>query len=161
MAKRVARSSRTRPLSLVAAAGATPPVAVRLVRPTRGLGAAVRFYVEGVGLAVHLRYEEDDGLAGVVLGPPGAAAVLELAEGDARGRRRWRVTPDEVLVLHLPPDALAAARARLAALGAPEAEAPTDYWSANGHTYVDPDGYRVVLCGPLAAAGAPERPPSG
>lgn len=160
MAKRVARSSRTRPLSLVGSPALAYRAGVRLVRPTRDLATAVRFYTEGLGLVVHLRYEEDDGLRGVVLGPPGAAAVLEVAAAATGGRPRWRVTPDEVLVLHLPASALAAAQRRLAALGAPEAEGPTAFWAAHGHTYVDPDGYRVVLCGDESSGAAPP-PTSG
>ena len=37
------------------------------------------------------------------------------------------------------------AGARLTAAGVPRVASPNPYWNRTGQTYLDPDGYRVVI----------------
>jgi hypothetical protein len=125
-----------------------PVVQVRVARPTGRLGELIKFYCEGVGLAVIGSFEGHAGYSGVMLGLPGHAYHLEFTEHEAaRGGAPFPPpTADNLLVLYIP-DAAAVGRiaGRLAALGYPAIAAENPYWDARGVTVADPDGWRVVL----------------
>ena len=118
---------------------------LRVARPTDDLETVVRFYRDGLGLAVLTSFQDHDGFDGVMLGHPGAPWHLEFTT--RHGHRAGRApTPDNLLVLYLPDRAeWLAARARLEAAGHSPVPAFNPYWDRLGRTYEDPDGYRVVL----------------
>lgn len=122
-----------------------PVSQVRIARPTDRLDDVVAFYRDGLGLAEIGSFRGHAGYDGVMLGLPGAGYHLEFTrhEQDSPG-----VAPskDNLLVLYLPePGAVEAVAARLESRGHQSVEPENPYWRANGVTFEDPDGWRVVL----------------
>jgi catechol 2,3-dioxygenase-like lactoylglutathione lyase family enzyme len=118
---------------------------LRVARPTDHLEAVVEFYRDGLGLEVLDRFTGHDGFDGVMLGPPGGAYHLEFTRkaGHVAGRAP---TEDNLLVFYLPDrHEWARAVARLEQAGHRPVPAFNPYWDRSGRTFVDPDGYRVVL----------------
>ena len=122
-----------------------PVVQVRVARPTDRLAEVVGFYRDALGLPQLGSFEGHDGYDGVMLGLPGRGYHLEFTS-HAAGSPCPAPTRDNLLVLYVE-DAAALARtlARLAALGHHPVEPENPYWAARGHTFEDPDGWRVVL----------------
>lgn len=123
----------------------TPVPHLRVARPTDNLEALLRFYEQGLGLAVLYRFEDHDGFDGVMLGGAGAPYHFEFTtkHGHAVGRAP---TPDNLLVFYLPEAARwHAAVQRLKDAGFDPVPAFNPYWDRAGVTFEDPDGYRVVL----------------
>ena len=118
---------------------------LRVARPADNLDAVLRFYRDGLGLAVIACFEDHDGFDGVMLGFPGAAYHLEFT--------RHRVAPairtpteDNLLVYYLPDRGeWEAVVARMVDAGHRSVPSLNPYWDRDGITFEDPDGYRVVL----------------
>jgi catechol 2,3-dioxygenase-like lactoylglutathione lyase family enzyme len=118
---------------------------LRVARPTDRLDEVVRFYTDGVGLAVLGSFEDHDGFDGVMIGAPGGPYHLEFTRqrDHTAGRAPGQ---DNLLVFYLPDEAeWRAAVARMAAAGYPPVPSFNPYWDRAGCTFEDPDGYRVVL----------------
>jgi catechol 2,3-dioxygenase-like lactoylglutathione lyase family enzyme len=144
---------------------------VRLVRPTRDLAAAERFYVQGLGLKVLFRHsapiaaaDKQQGAGGaahrgelkydmLMLGFPRAAWHIELVwepSGAARPKEAPRFpvptpTEEDLLVLYLDGSVDAAVIENLAAAGGRRVKPLNPYWDRWGVMLEDPDGYRLVL----------------
>lgn len=118
---------------------------LRVARPTNDLAALVHFYCEGLGLKRLAGFAAHQGFDGVMLGYPGAPYHLEFTREDGQTVAP-APTAEHLLVFYFP-DAAAwqAATARLAAAGYAAVPAHNPYWDAQGRTFQDPDGYRVVL----------------
>ena len=117
-------------------------VAVRIARPTADLARSVGFYRDVVGLPVMGGFDDHDGYDGVFLALPGGAE-LELTAGPARPGPG---TDEDLLVLYVgTPGELAAMAARIEAAGASAVVSPNPYWERWGRTFLDPDGYRLVV----------------
>ena len=114
---------------------------VRFARHTERLEEIVRFYGEGLALPELGRFEGHEGYDGVFFALPGTDAHLEFTSGGQHGAPEPH--PETMLVLYLG-DAQAVEEIRLRA-GAEPVEAANPYWTKNGVTLVDPDGFRVVL----------------
>ena len=126
-----------------------PIAAMRVARPTTDLARIRAFYEDAVGLSVLWTFEDHDGFDGVIFAIHGELAQLEIVQtphGTAP-----RPTAEDVLVLYLAsPSTVAEMGDRLLAHGAtavPDDDAALNpYWPANGAvTFVDPDGYRLVI----------------
>jgi catechol 2,3-dioxygenase-like lactoylglutathione lyase family enzyme len=118
---------------------------LRIARPTDDLDAVIRFYRNGLGLAVLFRFEGHDGFDGVMLGQEGAPYHLEFTRahdhtaGDAP-------TAESLLVFYLPDRReWEAAAQSMRDAGFEPVPAFNPYWDRNGLTFEDPDGYRIVL----------------
>ncbi|MDH6463894.1 catechol 2,3-dioxygenase-like lactoylglutathione lyase family enzyme [Micromonospora sp. A200] len=118
---------------------------LRIARPSRDLGAAERFWVDGLGLSVLYRGEA----AGpgehdlVMLGWPDAAWHLELVGGEHLAVAP-RPTEEDLFVLYLAGPVEADLVTRLERAGGTRVSAGP-YWDRWGVTVADPDGYRLVL----------------
>ncbi len=121
------------------------PTVVRFARPTDRLGEVVTFWRDAVGLAELGGFVDHDGVDGVMLGPPGAAWHLEFTR--TRGHHVGDApTSDHLVVIYLDDEAaFAAAVSRIESHGHRAVPSQNPYWDRRGRTYVDPDGYRVVL----------------
>jgi catechol 2,3-dioxygenase-like lactoylglutathione lyase family enzyme len=117
----------------------------RVARPSRDLDASTDFYTRALGFQVLAAFTDHAGFDGVVLGRDDWPYHLELT------RRRVdpvvpRPTEEDLLVFYLPDrsqwDALVR---RVRELGAAEVSSSNPYWNERGQTFVDPDGYRIVL----------------
>ena len=114
---------------------------LRVARHTEDLDALVRFYRDGIGLVEIGGFSGHDGYDGVFLEVPGTGAHLELTAGGPHGAPAPH--PESLLVLYLGDRAAVSAVSERLGL-APVAPA-NPYWAEHGTTYVDPDGFRVVL----------------
>ncbi|MFD7629716.1 VOC family protein [Streptomyces sp. NPDC059851] len=125
----------------------TPGTHVRIARPSLDLGAAERFYVDGLGLAVLWRNNEPGPGEHELLmvGPADGGWHFELTR-DPRNPLAPSPTVDDLFVVYLgePPDE--ALVERLLARGGSRVTAHNPYWEEHGVTIADPDGYRLVLC---------------
>jgi catechol 2,3-dioxygenase-like lactoylglutathione lyase family enzyme len=118
---------------------------LRVARPTDHFDEIIRFYTEGLGLAVLGSFEDHDGFDGAILGLAGAPYHLEFTR--KRGHIAGRApTEDNLLVFYLPEkDSWQAAVDQMSAAGYESVPSYNPYWDRVGRTYEDPDGYRVVL----------------
>lgn len=118
---------------------------LRVARPTDRLAALVRQYRAGLDLEELGSFSDHDGFDGVMLGDPAAGYHLEFTR--ERGERSGGAPSPEHLLIFYVPDA-AAFDARCAAMDAAdfvEVPAHNAYWNKRGRTFVDLDGYRVVI----------------
>ncbi len=120
---------------------------LRLARPSRDLGAAERFWVEGLGLSVLFRLDDsaEGGHALLMVGWPGAAWHLELV-ADSGGETPPAPTEEDLLVLYLDGPVEDDVVRHLIEAGGTRVAARNPYWDEWGVTVADPDGYRLVLC---------------
>lgn len=122
-----------------------PVAQVRIARPTDRLEEVVRFYCEALGLPRLGSFAGHAGYEGVMVGLPGKGYHLEFTRHE-QGSPCPAPTKDNLLVLYVE-DARAVARLveRLASHGHRPVPPENPYWAARGHTFEDPDGWRVVL----------------
>jgi len=126
---------------------------VRLARPARDLTRSTRFYRDLIGLPVVGGFENHDGYDGVFFALPGGAE-LELTAGPAQPVPS---TDEDLLVLYVRTWAEAEAiGARLTAAGVTRIPNRNPFWNRSGLTFLDPDGYRLVV-----AAGSMPQPGPG
>lgn len=123
----------------------TPIPHLRFARPVSDLARSCRMYCEGLDLQVVDRFEDHEGFDGVMLGRAGAAYHFEFTHA-----RHHPVLPsptvEDMIVLYVPDEAdWQAACARLTAAGFESVGAFNPYWERRGRTFVDHDGYRVVV----------------
>jgi catechol 2,3-dioxygenase-like lactoylglutathione lyase family enzyme len=127
--------------------------AVRLARPARDLTQAKRFYGDLIGLTPLGGFENHDGYDGVFFALPGGAE-LELTAGPAQPAP---ATDEDLLVLFVRTWAeVAAIGARLTAAGVTRIPNRNPYWNRSGLTFLDPDGYRLVIAATPSASGGLE-----
>lgn len=118
---------------------------VRIARPSRDLAASVAFYRDLLGLPLVGHFENHDGYDGVFFSLPGGAE-LELTAGQESPAG---TTDEDLLVLYLPtPEDVDGIAGQLAGHGVRAIRSANPYWNRVGRTYLDPDGYRVVIAGP-------------
>jgi catechol 2,3-dioxygenase-like lactoylglutathione lyase family enzyme len=140
------------PSATVAGPSAEPPApeaphqpawtGMRAARPAADLDRSVRFYRDLLGLPVIGRFDQHDGYDGVFFALPGGGE-LELTAGPAQPLPS---TDEDLLVLYVStPGDVAAIGNRLAAAGVPTIPSANPYWNRCGQTFLDPDGYRIVI----------------
>jgi len=116
--------------------------AVRVARPARDLTRSTWFYRDLIGLLRLGGFENHDGYDGVFFALPGGAE-LELTAGPARPAPS---TDEDLLVLYVQAVAEAEAiGARLTSAGVTRIPNRNPYWNRSGMTFLDPDGYRLVI----------------
>jgi catechol 2,3-dioxygenase-like lactoylglutathione lyase family enzyme len=118
---------------------------LRWARPTDRLEQVVAFYRDGLGLPVLTSFSGHAGYSGVILGLPDAGCQLEFTEHDA-GSPCPAPTPDNLLVLYMDDRAAHQALVDRMHAGGHQTVAPENpYWEHHAATFVDPDGWRVVV----------------
>jgi ribosomal protein S18 acetylase RimI-like enzyme len=112
----------------------------RVARHTRRLEELVAFYRDGVGLREIGRFHNHAGYDGVFLEITGTGAHLEFTRGGIH--HPPEPSPESLLVLYVGnQNAMSEIEARLRVSPVPPAN---PYW-ANALTFLDPDGFRVVI----------------
>jgi ribosomal protein S18 acetylase RimI-like enzyme len=126
-------------------------IAARVAHPVSDLDRSAAFYGELLRLRPRGGFTGHDGYSGVFYALPGGAE-LELTTGPARPGPG---TDDDLLVLYLAtPDEVGRRAADLESAGVPTRAAANPYWDRWGRTFLDPDGYAVVI------AAVDEDPPA-
>ena len=123
-----------------------PASHLRIARPSHDLRASERFWVEGLGLEVLFRADDqaDGGYALLIVGWPDAAWHLELV-GDPEDETPAAPTEEDLLVLYVGGEVDAELVGRLVEAGGIRIAARNPYWDRWGVTLADPDGYQLVL----------------
>jgi catechol 2,3-dioxygenase-like lactoylglutathione lyase family enzyme len=127
----------------------------RIARPVHDLHASTQFYRDVLGLRVLASFAGHSGYDGVFLALPGGAE-LELTHGPSGPVRS---SEEDLLVLYARDDAhFRSVVQRLATAGTEPVEAANPYWNVWGATFLDPDGFRIVIARSLPArpAGDPQ-----
>jgi catechol 2,3-dioxygenase-like lactoylglutathione lyase family enzyme len=137
--------TRSRPTQAIEWPDHLPIAQVRIARPTDRLDEVVRFYRDVLGFAELISFHGHRGYDGVMLGLPGHEYHLEFTSHD-EGSPCPAPTKDNLLVLYVP-DRAAVTRIveRLHVAGHGPVEPENPYWKERGHTFEDPDGWRVVI----------------
>jgi catechol 2,3-dioxygenase-like lactoylglutathione lyase family enzyme len=121
------------------------PYHLRIARPVSNLAITTDMYCRGVGLRVIDTFENHDGFDGVMLGVPGADYHFEFTLS-----RNHPVHPastvDDLSVFYIPSATeWQATCARMLDAGFKPVPPFNPFWGANGRTFEDRDGYRIVL----------------
>lgn len=117
---------------------------IRVARPTARLDETAAFYRDLVGLPVLATFTNHDGFSGVILGIPDATHQLELVE---QQDVRPAPTSEDQLVLYLGSrDTVTRVAGRIEQGGIAPSAPANPYWEQDGAiSFVDPDGYWLIL----------------
>ncbi|PLR94802.1 VOC family protein [Bacillus sp. T33-2] len=125
--------------------GRVPAVQVRSARPTNQLDKIIEFYRDGIGLKMIGGFKKHEGYDGAMLGLPDHSCHLEFTQHEHPVDLPVP-TKEHLLVFYIPNrferDRVAL---RLAKMGYEETEPDNPYWARGGITFLDPDGWCVVL----------------
>ena len=121
------------------------PPHLRIAHPVSSLARTQTMYCQGLGLRVVGSFENHEGFDGVMLGVVGAGYHFEFTHC-----RIHPVAPsptaEDLAVFYLPTlTEWQSACANMLAAGFKQVASLNLYWEAQGRTYEDQDGYRVVL----------------
>jgi catechol 2,3-dioxygenase-like lactoylglutathione lyase family enzyme len=117
---------------------------LRVARHTSNLNLITNFYTRLLGLQVLGDFTGHAGYDGVFLGLPDTGWHLEFTTSDELPDHQ----PDEDDLLVFYADNKTGYQKlidKFAQENITEVKAKNPYWELNGHTYADPDGYRVVI----------------
>jgi catechol 2,3-dioxygenase-like lactoylglutathione lyase family enzyme len=118
---------------------------LRIARPVTDLERTRRMYCEGLGLRLIGSFDDHDGFDGRMVGAPGAQYHFEFTRSRTHPVRPTP-TVEDLVVFYLPDRVQwQAACERMVAAGFRRVASFNPYWEANGRTYEDADGYRIVL----------------
>ena len=119
---------------------------MRIARPSRNLKDAAIFYEDGLGFVRTGGFTGHAGYDGVFFEVPGQNWHLELTTHRS-GQPHPHPTDEDLLVLYVSPAERDRLAARLYDRGFGSHLHPNPYWEgASALSFVDPDGYTVVLC---------------
>ncbi len=117
---------------------------LRIARHTNDLKSMQDFYLCIPGMEVLGEFKDHQGYAGVFIGIKNDGWHLEFTVSEDQPVH----TPDEDDLLVFYPASSAAYHAiidRLREKGTSEAEPKNPFWADNGITFLDPDGFRIVI----------------
>jgi catechol 2,3-dioxygenase-like lactoylglutathione lyase family enzyme len=116
----------------------------RVARHTANLEAIERFYVDILGLKQMGTFEEED-YQGVFIGERGQTWHLEYTQ--SKEAPQHRPDDDDLLVFYLGDyEKYTQCVERLLESGVANVAPKNPYWDRWGKTFLDPDGYRIVIC---------------
>jgi len=123
-------------------------VRFRAARPSDRLGELRHFYVDALGCDLLSEWQDHEGYDGLVVGDPAGRWQAEFVHD--RKRPAPRVPgPEHLLVFYVADRAALNARAHtMDAAGCHRVAPANGYWARQGVTYLDPDGYAVVIAVP-------------
>lgn len=118
---------------------------LRIARPVTNLAESVAMYTQGLGLEVLGSFEDHDGFDGSMLGIKGENVHFEFTFSHLHPVAPTP-TAEDLLVFYLPEMEAWLNRCKcLLAAGFKKVPSFNPYWSQNGRTFEDRDGYRLVV----------------
>jgi len=118
---------------------------LRVVRPTDNLLEISSLYEKGLGFTRLGAFENHAGFDGVILGHPQHAYHLEFTR-DNSTKVGKAPTQDNLLVFYVPDlEEWQSTCNHMEVAGFKNVASYNPYWDAEGRTFEDPDGYRVVI----------------
>ena len=131
-----------------------PPawIGSRVAHPAGDLARSTAYYRDLLGLQPRGGFTGHDGYDGVFFGLPGGGE-LELTAGPVEPTAG---TEEDLLVLYVRTmDEVRAIGAGLVSAGVRSVDSPNPYWNRCGQTFLDPDGYRIVIAAAAVSDGDP------
>jgi catechol 2,3-dioxygenase-like lactoylglutathione lyase family enzyme len=123
-------------------------VRFRSARPANDLRAIERFYVEALGCTRLGAFAGHDGFDGLIVGAADGAWQVEFVREQGVSAPR-APSAEHLLVFYAADRAWLEARcAAMDAAGWARVEPHNPYWRHHGVTYLDPEGYPVVIAVP-------------
>jgi hypothetical protein len=120
---------------------------LRYARHTKDLSQIVSFYTEIVGLTISGSFQDHDGYSGVFLNTPKSAWELEFTQSERKTDHKS--DPDDALVFYSKTLAeWVELKERLKNFGIDLASCPNPYWNEHGLSFLDPDGFSVIIAKP-------------
>lgn len=118
---------------------------LRIARPSRNLLEVERFYCDGLGLKLLGKFENHEGIDGIMVGAPESPYHFEFTK-----HRKELIEPsptqEDLIVFYIPQtDEWEKVTTKLESNGFAPVKSLNPYWDRKGKTYQDPDGYRMVI----------------
>lgn len=118
---------------------------MRIARPVTRLDRTFQMYSQGLGLQKIAEFNDHDGFNGIMMGREDLGWHLEFTLCQYHPVQPLH-TEEDLLVLYYPDETeWRQACERMAAAGFKLTTSFNPYWDVNGRTFVDADGYRVVV----------------
>ncbi len=118
---------------------------MRIARPVTNLEKSCRMYSQGLGLQKIADFADHQGFSGVMMGSEQLSWHLEFTLCHHHPVAP-SPTDDDLLVLYYPDNAeWQQVCANMTAAGFATIASFNPYWDVKGRTFIDSDGYRVVL----------------
>ncbi len=117
----------------------------RAARPSDRLATLKPFYVDALGCTLVAEFNDHDGFDGLIVGDPNGHWQVEFLH--QHGRAAAPVPSlEHLLVFYVDSrEQLQARAAAMDAAGHARAAPNNPYWAQHGATFVDPDGYHVII----------------
>ena len=117
----------------------------RVGRHTTDIQAMKTFYIDTLGLENLGEFKDHDGYSAVFIGSKDHTWHLEFTQSDDSPDHK--PDEDDVLVFYTVDDkSYNELISKLDGANSEVVKAKNPYWDSNGRTYLDPDGFRVVIC---------------
>jgi catechol 2,3-dioxygenase-like lactoylglutathione lyase family enzyme len=119
---------------------------VRIARHSKDLTKIHEFYVDCLGLKVVTSFSDHAGYSGIVLSLPDPRYHLEFTTSTAKTEMP---SPNggDLLVFYIPDESsVTSLVTKLGQFGNLPIEPENPYWVGKSFTFLDPDGWRIVLC---------------
>lgn len=118
---------------------------LRIARPVSDLQRSATLYCAGLGLQQIANFNDHQGFSGIMLGDPQLGWHLEFTVCHHHPLSP-AATDEDLLVLYLPDNAQWQQRCQnMLTAGFRQVASFNPYWEIAGATFIDHDGYRVVL----------------
>ena len=118
---------------------------LRIARPVSDLQRSTTLYCAGLGLQQIANFNDHQGFSGIMLGAPQLGWHLEFTVCHHHPLSP-AATDEDLLVLYLPDNAQWQQRCQnMLTAGFRQVASFNPYWEIAGATFIDHDGYRVVL----------------
>ena len=118
---------------------------MRVARPSRDLAATEVFYRQALGMERLGGFEDHDGFDGVMLGFAGGTHHLEFTL-HRHSPVKPQPTPEDVIVFYIHNrNEWKQAIEKIESRGHKAVPSHNPFWDKNGKTFLDPDGYRIVI----------------
>lgn len=116
----------------------------RVARHTDNLEPIIKFYCDSLGLEVLGEFTNHNKYDGVFIGKEGLNWHLEFTTSEESPIHQ--ADQDDLLVFYLDTkEEYMLLKQRLNNNGLSAVESKNPYWKDNGTTYIDPDGFRIVI----------------
>ena len=117
---------------------------LRVARHTNDFAPLIEFYCGALGLAQLGEFCDHDGYDGVFLGKEGAGWHLEFTKSGETPNHH--PDDDDLLVFYVETEQeYTELNKGIQSKGFQPVEPANPYWNMNGITYIDPDGFRIVI----------------
>ena len=116
----------------------------RVARHTDNLEPIIKFYRDLLGLEVIGEFNNHDKYDGVFIGKVGLNWHLEFTTSEESPKHQ--TDKDDLLVFYLESEEeYISVKQKFDDNGLSSVQSKNPYWNNNGSTYLDPDGFRIVI----------------